>query len=117
MADDNFIGTTLTFGTAIAKPLAASCREDGGSVDLGYAGAALKLTGDDVPVHEITFRCRGNPDIHVGDTPAALTLAWQDGSTDGASAATWRVANRETNGQTGSGMETSLTFQPATLPA
>lgn len=117
MADDNFIGTTFSFGSAVAKLIGCSARENGGDVDVSASDLAVRLSADDVPDYEITARFRGNPDIHVGDAAAAISVAWQDGETSGAEAATWRVMSVETNGQQGSGLETSIVFKPATAPA
>lgn len=114
MASDNFIGTTLTFGEAVAKLLSVSASEDTGSVDLSASDSALKLTGGDIPSHEITCEVRGDADIHVGDTPSILTIAWTDGTSTGGGSSTWRVSRREKSGSQGSGLSTRLTFQRAT---
>lgn len=117
MPSDNFKGTTFSFGSAVTKLIGARVRENGGDVDLSASDLALRLSGDDVPDFELELRFRGDPDIHVGDTPAAITLAWTTGESDGASAGTWRVMSRDTSGQQGSGIETTIVFKPATAPA
>jgi hypothetical protein len=117
MADDGFNGSTLTFGSAVADLLSISVNEDGGNVDTTASDHAIATSTDAVPDYEITCEVLGGTSIAVGDAASALSIAWNDSSTDGAQAGTWRVSRRETRGSFNDKIVSSISFKPATAPA
>ncbi|HON69154.1 MAG TPA: hypothetical protein PLS23_21970 [Phycisphaerae bacterium] len=117
MADDGFNGSTLTFGSAVAGLLSIGVTCDAGTVDTTASDSTVATSVDAVPDYEITAEIIGGTSIAVGAAPAALTISWNDGGSDGSQAGTWRVTRRETRGSFNDKIVSAVTFKPATAPA
>lgn len=82
MADDGFKGSTISFGgdqtplRSITYALAADAVEVGGSAD----PQKLYVTGREDET--ITFEIVGVTALTTQDAAAAVTIAWNDGSSD-----------------------------------
>lgn len=117
MAGDGFNGSTLSFGSDVAGLLSIGVTSDAGTVDTTASDSTVATSVDAVPDFEITAEIIGGTTIAVGASPAAISIAWNDGATDGAQAGTWRVTRRETRGSFNDKIVSSVAFKPATAPA
>lgn len=114
MANDGFVGSTLTFNSqAIGAIRSISYSVDGGSVDVTSLSNSTHISVGGIKTVECTVELVGDENTYaaVGNT-GALSIAWFSGDTDGSEATNFRVSRRSTQGSMDGEITTSVTFVP-----
>lgn len=116
---DGFNGSTIAFDTGVEVPLRSiRYSNSAAKVDVSGAGDTVKTYVAGLKDPEVTFDVVGGSAVAVG-VAAAITISWNDGSSDdgsdgGAPVATWLCINHETSGDMDGEIVTSITCVPAT---
>lgn len=112
MANDGFNGSTISFGAADQTPL-LSITHDTAAAEIDVTGAAdtegTYLAG--IPHETITFDVVGVSGLAVGATPAAVAIAWFDGTNE--SLTTGVCTNISVTGSIDDKITSSVTFKNA----
>ncbi len=108
-----FNGSTLTFGTAIARLVGCHYKKDGQVVDVTEPEDLTKLSEVAQPDLEVTAKVKRMPVVDVGDT-GTLAVSWADSSTTSLSGR-WMVTSVSGGGDENSPISGDITFKP-TIP-
>jgi len=112
MPSDVMNGSTMTFGSAVADLRSISLTVNGNPVDLTDLADSKMVYLNGIPDYEIQATVTGTSSIDPTDAAAALTIAWNDGTTL-PSAVNYICTNASTSGSVNGAIETTLTFKPA----
>lgn len=112
MADTTrlFNGSTLTFGTSIARLVGIQYKESGAVVDVTEPADTTKLTEVGQIDLEVTAKIKRMPTVKFGDT-STLAITWADGSTTPLSGH-WIVTAVDGGGDENNPINGSITFKP-----
>jgi hypothetical protein len=105
-----FNGSTLTFGTSIARLIGLTYRANGTVVDVTEPGDLIKKYEIGQADLEVTARVKRMPSVDVGDQNT-LSISWNDGSSTTLSG-DWAVSAVEGGGDWDSPISGSITFKP-----
>jgi len=108
-----FNGSTLTFGTAIARLVGCHYKKDGQVVDVTEPDDLTKLCEVAQPDLEVTAKVKRMPALDTGAT-GTLAVSWADGSTTSL-AGKWIVTAVSGGGDQNAPITGDITFKP-TIP-
>jgi hypothetical protein len=110
-----FNGTSLTFGSAIAKLVGLQYRANGEVIDVTEPEDAAKMFEIGQADLEVVARVKRMPTVDVGDQDT-LSIVWKDGSTTTLSG-DWGVTSVDGGGDWNSPISGSITFKPVVADA
>ena len=111
MADDGFNGSTISFGTPDQSPLRdIPVSESGAEVDVTGCADTFKTYKSGIPDETVTFTIVGGSALAIG-TEGAVTVAWNDGGTDG-TLTNGVIVGKETSGSMDGEILTAITVRP-----
>jgi hypothetical protein len=108
-----FNGSTVTFGTAIARLVGVQYKESGTVVDVTEPADTTKLTEVGQIDLEVTIKVKRMPTVKFGDK-GTLAITWADGSTTTLSGR-WIVTAVDGGGDENNPINGSVSFKP-TIP-